>query len=312
VPCIFGLYPYASFSIGPIRFEFGGTYGLPSNNISSPSFEYLLKLMAAEEAFTMAVVDIPGGSKIRAENLADTAVDLAFAALQAFAPLWMFDGISRLYARRHPVKKITVIQANGSFSTSSSNLHPSLSVGPSLLEDLLAQGAKLVTSSGKRIEKYLNGEKDLPLLETAWCDSAYWFHQALAEPMDALAVTKLVASYEILFRATSSSKINTLSPKIVKTFFNLKMDQELFQNPSIKAQAFVDDVIENRSRVLHGDWSTLTMGHRDNRQHATLFMKVLLVEYSLALDDYYSETGKLDRIDAFLDWIDNRRNPKDL
>ena len=308
VPCIFGTYPYQPFSIGPIKFTFGGDFGLPKNDFAAQTYEELLHMMQVEKAYTMAVVDVPGGSSTQAEDQADIAVDLAFAALQALAPPWMMEGVTRMYARRGPVSKVVIREVNGKFGSSSSNLHPSLSVGPGLVEDLLMKGAKFIASTGRRIETYLNGAAELPNLERAWCDAAYWLHQALAEPMDALAVTKLIASYEILFCATSTTNLTPLSEDIIKAFFNLSMDQDLFSNPGITGRKFVKDVIENRSRVLHGDWSTLTMDHRDNRNHAALFMRILLVEYSLQLDEYILEPMKSDSVEDFLDWIDKHRN----
>ena len=56
------------------------------------------------------------------------------------------------------------------------------------------------TAVGNVVRSFASGSFRLPVLERAWCDAAYWLHQALAESIDAIAIAKLETSLEVLLR----------------------------------------------------------------------------------------------------------------
>ena len=54
---------------------------------------------------------------------------------------------------------------------------------------------------GRRLSAYLEATSVVPDLDEAWCNVMYWFHEAMAECLDTVAVAKLETSIEVLFRA---------------------------------------------------------------------------------------------------------------
>jgi hypothetical protein len=69
------------------------------------------------------------------------------------------------------------------------------------------------------VRSFTSGTFRLPLLEQAWCDAAYWLHEALAEQIDAIAIAKLETALEVLLRAENNSGSNQRLLAILKTFF---------------------------------------------------------------------------------------------
>ena len=63
----------------------------------------------------------------------------------------------------------------------------------------------MLESMGRRLADYLAATSPLPDLDEAWCNAAYWYHEALAESLDTVAVPKLETAIEVLFRAESMS-----------------------------------------------------------------------------------------------------------
>ena len=55
----------------------------------------------------------------------------------------------------------------------------------------------------------------MPDLDEAWCNAAYWYHEALAEPLDTVAVAKLETAIEVLFR---SENMDGSKKRIISSF----------------------------------------------------------------------------------------------
>jgi hypothetical protein len=86
---------------------------------------------------------------------------------------------------------------------------------------------------------------------------AYWFHEALAEPIDSIAIAKLETALEVLLRSESSKGSTSRVLTILYCFFGLQPDDPVAPNASLTAKQFAANLVRDRSRILHGTWSTL-------------------------------------------------------
>ena len=69
-------------------------------------------------------------------------------------------------------------------------------------------------------------------------------------------------------------------------------------------EQFVQGFVRDRSRILHGTWSTLLHASRPS---LTTLARDLLTLYSLSLDQYIASASPKDNIDLFLDFVDAQR-----
>jgi len=165
----------------------------------------MLQLMRDTHANWLACVPIQGCEHRRAEAFGDLAVDLAIVALQLAAPDLDTRTMSRLDAQRGAAEKRTLSEAHGYYNAGWTNMEPGLSIGTGTLADILRKNSPLITAVGSCVNSFATGCFRFPNLERAWCDAAYWLHEALAEPLDSIAVAKLETAVEVLVRAENPS-----------------------------------------------------------------------------------------------------------
>ena len=137
----------------------------------------------------------------------------------------------------------------------------------------------------------------------AWCNSAFWFHEALAEPLATVAIAKLETSIENLFGAGNPAESTSRILQALEGVFALKANDPIALGSSIKVRDFVKDVVTSRSRILHGTWSTLTEELPLGRNEVAIFARELLVSFTLMLDQYGTTASPVDKAKDFLDWM---------
>lgn len=135
------------------------------------------------------------------------------------------------------------------------------------------------------------------------CDAAYWLHEALAEPIDSIAVAKLETALEVLTIAENTSGSKRRMLQILDCFYGLNPDDALYEGAELTAEQFACGVARDRSRVLHGTWSTLTARLSLNRRALENFVIPVLRRAALELDNYAHTTDPDDRIDGLLTWL---------
>jgi hypothetical protein len=147
----------------------------------------------------------------------------------------------------------------------------------------------------------------LPTLNQAWADAAYWFHEGLAEPLDTIAVPKLETAIEVLLRAESTPGSKSRVLKAIRAFYGLTPKEPINPQSEITVEKFATGFVTDRSRILHGTWSTLSHSLRDSRPSLTMLVRSLLAYYALELDRYASTTGPADDIEKFVDSVEAYR-----
>lgn len=299
------------FEVGPVSFlawdDFVQRERPVVGQIFDHAFEYVHRSMLNENAGWMAVLDVDGCKKERSSEIADLTVDVALVGLQLVIPHHYSERMARLAARSLPRNRETVSLVGGAVSTSGSNQQPGLGMSGRAFVGLLVGSAKVLESVGRRVAAYLRDSSGLPNLQQAWCDAAYWYHEGLAEPLDTIAVPKLETAIEVLMRAENTRGSERRLRQAMKAFFGLEADQTINPESATTVREFVKGFVTDRSRILHGTWSTLRTNLRTSRASLTAVVRQLLLDYTLALDGFSSDPAALDRIDAFLAWVEAQR-----
>jgi hypothetical protein len=316
VPCVISPWPSPRFSIGPISFVFledvkSSEYYPHSGSLSQLTkgdFDELLAVMRTERAHWLAVVDIEGCDRERALEMGDLAVDLAIVALQVGAPYIGTKNMSRLAARRGTGMKLTLSVSDGRYASGRANIEPGLSIGQGYLGKIVGDTGPLITAVGNCVRSFATGIFRLPKLGQAWCDSAYWLHQGLGEPLDSIAVAKLETSIEVLLGAGSASGSEKRILTALDTFYALKANDPITPNTQATAKQFAHGFVRDRSRILHGTWSTLNSSLSASRE-ALENLAVTIIRASVVdLDAYVQSPSPKDDIEAFLTWIKASRS----
>jgi hypothetical protein len=314
VPCVLGHSWSPRFAIGPISFVHIDDaprselypHLAPSNALERKGFDDLLQLMKDTHAFWLACVPIEGCERDRAQELAELAADLAIVALQLAAPDWGTRTMARIDNRRGPIRKRTLSESNGSYSAGWSNLDAGLPIGRGTLADIVQKTEPLATAVGSCVRAFTTGNFRFPKLESSWCDAAYWLHEALAEPLDSIAVAKLETAIEVLLQAESTSGSLQRILTVLDTFFGLKPSDPVTQGATITAKEFAKGLVRDRSRILHGTWSTLNSRMGSNRTGVQNFAITVVRRVVLELEEYALTPSPKDNLDDFLAWTVGR------
>ncbi len=313
VPCLISPWAAPRFCVGPAAFVFidevaqSEFYPPAEKYLNRNGFDSLLGLMRDNRANWLACVSVEGCEHQRAEEIGALAADLAIVALQLAAPLsYGTRTMGRLDARRGATERRTLSEARGYYNAGWSRIEPGLSIGTGTLADILQKTAPTIAAVGGRVTSFASGQFRLPNLERAWCDAAYWLHEALAEPTDAIAIAKLETALEVLLRAESASGSQTRLHAILATFYGVNPSDALASGTTTTAKQFVSSLVRDRSRVLHGTWSTLNSRLALNRSGMEEFVIAVIRRAVLELETYANAAAPQDDIDAFLAWVRGR------
>jgi hypothetical protein len=251
-----------------------------------------------------------GCEQKRAEELAELAVDLAIVALQLAAPQYDTRSMARLDARRGTSQKRTLSESGGFHGAGWARKEPGMTIGPGTLADILRKAAPIFIAAGNVVRSFCSGSYRLPKLERAWCDAAYWLHQALAEPLDTIAIAQLETALEVLLHTENSRGSGQRVLGILGAFFQLGPDDPITPGSLLSARQFARKIVSDRSRILHGTWSTLNARGMD-RAGMESFVITVVRACALELEAYASSAMPADDIDKFLSWVRQRRTSPD-
>ncbi|ODT59587.1 MAG: hypothetical protein ABS77_10300 [Phenylobacterium sp. SCN 69-14] len=344
VPCTLFPYPVPSFSVGPITFRhfsempvegFGVSHDefwpkqpeglrlwardvwaalrrrpVRKAEVGGFRFSSLTQFATERAAPWLAFVRVPGRSAPESVGAADLAADIALAAIQLVSPGDDMRRVARASGRAGPIWRVDVSRAeDGTFTAGSKNLSPALARSQDLIEQHMKGVAPVLDSMGQRLAGFLDALSAVPILDEAWCNAAYWYHEALAETLDTVAVAKLETAIEVLFRAESMSGSKRRLTESFEVFFGLKPGDKIGSG-TVTVEQFVESITTARSRVLHGTWPTLHLDLAANKSGQTIsyadvefLTRTLLVSMSVSLDDYVATSSPVDTTEALFAWI---------
>jgi hypothetical protein len=314
VPCVLTPWAAPRFEIGPVTFvyideittsEFYPTGPTP-DVLAKHSFDTMLQLMRETHANWLARVVVEGCEQQRAEETCELAVDLAIVALQLAAPYLDTRSMCRLDSRRGSAQKRVISEANGHYAGSWTREEPGLAIGSGTLADILQKTKPVTTAVGNVVRCFTSGTYRLPTLERRWCDAAYWLHEALAEPIDSIAIAKLETALEVLLRSESSKGSTARVLTVLHCFFGLEPEDPIAPNSSLTAKQFASNLVRDRSRILHGTWSTLNARLGRSRTLMEGFATTVLRRAVTEFEAYGQEAVPADDIDVFLAWLKER------
>ncbi len=310
VPCVISRTSAPRFEIGPVTFEFIDR--VTTSDFYPPGgedavlyrcgFNDLVQWMREGGADWLARVSVDGCEQRRAEEIAELGVDLVIVALQLAAPHLDTRTMARLDARRGTSHKRTLSEAGGYYNAGWRRKEPGMTIGQGTLPDILQSAAPIFTAVGNVVSSFVSGSFRLPVLERAWCDAAYWLHQALAESIDTIAMAKLETALEVLLRAESSRGSEQRMLEILGAFFDLGLDDPITQGSPLSTRQFARNIVRDRSRILHGTWSTLNARGID-RAGMERFVIAVLRTAVIELEAYAHSVGPADDINEFLSWV---------
>lgn len=310
IPCVIIPDPAPTFSIGPIQFLHSSNFS-PAAFGSSPAtadvdFGMLSHFMQERAASWLAIVPVNGCEPERASELADLAVDIALAALQLIIPPAFGAHAARITGRTHPPYTASVVVRGGTPAPVITNREAGRGLGAANFDAMLKAGAPILASAGSRVSAFLTGSAQLPKLDRAWSDAAYWFHEGMAEPIEAIAIAKLETSIENLFGAGNLSLSKARLLQAIKGVFGLKGSDPISPGSAVNVEHFVDDIVESRSRILHGTWSTLGQELPLGKAEVATLAHMMLVSYTLHLDRYAETAARADKAQPFVDWMEKQ------
>ncbi|MGO7910623.1 hypothetical protein ACC702_03470 [Rhizobium ruizarguesonis] len=328
VPCIISSYHAPPFKIGPVHFyawqdfpterfgvareDFWEPKELASENLKlgGVHFGSLVKMATERFARWVAVVEINGRAQKESREAADLAVDIALGVLQIAAPGLHIRNISRATAAAPAIWRADVT-SNGSWPTQAvSNFEPARLIDPLLFADVITKKiAEPLEMMGQLLDDYLGTASNLPRLTESWCNGVYWFHRALAEDLDTVAVFMLETAIEVLLRAEDMARSKSRIKASFETFFNLA-GSDIFPGHTLTVDQFILNVTTARSRVAHGTWPTLQYdlpGYKKQKPLERATLEGVALQLFIVFAAWLAEYGKAgetgDETDAFLIWI---------
>jgi hypothetical protein len=304
VPCILPPRAAPAFSVGPVLFTFGEHFVehqlKPDEMLYEVTVRPLLEAMSEGTANWMATVTIDRCLLDRARELADLAVDLALVGVQLAMQTDDSKYVARLSARTVPRYRASLSRSAGATAGGLQKQIPGVTFGDGVLELVLTQRKDILQSVGSRIATFIHPTAGFRVLETAWADAAYWFHEGLAEPLDTIAVTKLETCIEVMLRAEKTGGSERRVREAFEAFYGLKPDELVTPKSQITVKQLAKDFVRDRSRILHGTWSTLTHSLRLSRQNLEAIAGGFLANYTVGLDHYIQSSNATDALEPFL------------
>lgn len=316
IPCAISPWKAERFSIGPVLFIYmddvkrSDFYPSSDDLIHRGAFDDMLASMKVSRARWLACVSVEHCDQQRGQEIGALAADLAIAGLQLALPLfWDTRRMSRLDVRRGEAQAQTITRSGSSYSVSYSNLDAGLPIGPGTMAEALQNAAPAIEAMGKCVTSFATGQFKFPKLEQAWCDAAYWLHEALAETSDAIAFAKLETALEVLVSAENTSGSGSRIELILAAFYSLSPNDTLTSESMTTAKQFAKGIVQDRSRILHGTWSTLNPRLGMDRQGMEQFVIEVIRRAAVELDVYTNTKAPIDEIEPFLMWVKSKNEP---
>lgn len=315
IPCAILPEHATAFKVGPVAFlslqDFIVQEGLSQvgDTLSNITFGPMLEAMRERSAGWLAEVMIEGRDKELAVETADLAVDIALVAVQMAIPVTYSRGVARITGRTFPAWTGQVSKSAGQISSGITRQDPGHGFSAETFDHFIAQQTALLGSIGNRVTAFVTGQCQFPQLEQAWADAAYWFHEGLTEPLEAVATAKLETALEVLLGAGSTKGSTSRLVEAFSAFYGLGKTDRIHPQASLTVGKFVAQIVEARSRILHGTFSTLSragtvQNARSLRMSTEWLAMDLLRQSSMLLDRYGQQAAAPeDEAAAFLAWI---------
>lgn len=316
VPCVISPWAAPRFSVGPADFIFiddllsSDFYPPAQDLLGRYEFKRMLDSMREGRANWLARISVEGCERFKAEEIGALSAALAIVALQLAIPLpWGTRNMGRLDTRRGLAERRTISESGGFYVGSWSRMEPGISIGSGTLADALQNTMPVIKAVGSLVKSFATGQYRLPRLERAWCDAAYWLHEALVENIDTIAIVKLETALEVLMRAGSTSGSQARLEAILSTFYGVNPGDPVTSESVTTAKQFAKGIVGDRSQILHGTRSTLHSHLAMSRNGVERFVIEVVRRAAWELERYANSPAPRDDLDSFLAWVGARQEP---
>jgi hypothetical protein len=313
VPCAVSPWPAPRYAIGSARFIYmddvprADFYPASVDSIRRHDFDKMLERMRSDRAHWLAQISVEGCDRERGEEIGALAADLAIVTLQLALPTsWNTRNMSRLDARRVGANSQTFSRTATTDCGGYSTHDAGITIGQGMMQEVLRTCSSLVDAVGRCVTAFATGRFTFPRLEQAWCDAAYWYHEALAERIDSIAVVKLETSLEVLLRSASTKRSQSRIQSVLEVFFGLRPEDPVVPGSPTTACGFARSIVGDRSQILHGTMSTLQPHIGIDRDGLEEFVASVLRRSVIELAGYGTSSAPQDQIEAFLEWVKSK------
>jgi hypothetical protein len=311
----------ARFEIGPVGFVhrdnldaadlLAGPAGseVPTDERHRLALERIDKSLATRSACWIALVTVSNRERDVSTATANNAVDIALGALQAMAGVSALDNIGRVGGRLANWDCYdTWFPAGGDPEFTRNGHPPGFAVEVGAFETWLAETEPARSAAGQCLHAYLAGEP-FPRLHEAWCEAAYWYHEAMAEHLDTMRIARLETSLEVLLRAEKTSGSTGRILTGLQAILGIDPSLNVGVVRTITIRELVEEMVRSRSRVLHGTWPTLGSDLPGSVPVADLaaLVRRLIGLFAVKLELYTTDRENKDDVVAFLTWVQAQR-----
>ncbi|MBS1092386.1 hypothetical protein JK208_12305 [Gluconobacter sp. Dm-74] len=310
VPCIISPWRAPRFSIGPADFVFiddiqrSDFYPREDDWLGRSHFDKMIGVMKKGRANWLARISVEGCERSKAEEIGNVSAALAVVAIQlTVSPSFGTRNMGTLDTHRGLTVRTTISEADGYYFAKRSNVEPGMPIGDGTLAVFLRNAKPAIKAVGRLVNSFATGNYQLPKLERAWCDAAYWLHEALAENTDTVAIVKLETALEVLTKAESTSGSQARVEAILLTFYSLKPNDPVTSDSVVTARQFAKQIVRDRSQILHGTYSTLHSNMEMSRSGAETFVIGVIRRAAEELELYANSLSPSDDISGFLAWV---------
>lgn len=306
------------FAIGPVEFvhreDFGQAdvkVGASASNANSATerhqfaMERIDKSLATRGAHWIALVTVSNREADVSVATANNAVDIALGALQAMVGTSGLNTIGRVGGRLANWDCFdTWFEMDGQTAFRRNDDPPGFAIDIGAFEKWLAEAHPARSAAGQCLHAFLAGGP-FPRLNEAWCEAAYWFHEAMAEHLDTMRIARLETSLEVLLRAEKSSGSANRILAGLEAVLGIDPSTNIGVVRSVTMRELVEEMVRSRSRVLHGTWPTLTSDLPGTIPVSDLAAVVrrLIVMFAIKLEQYAANGDHKDDLAPFLTWV---------
>lgn len=301
IPCALLPRDAATFDVGPVRFVSAARIAAEGIALDSYGAETLLRMAREERGEWFALVSVRAESSRRSE-LADIAVDLALASLHL------------LFPEQHPMLRLTArakpdwlghwcAAADGAIQLQGhGNRTPGMAITGGHFERVLTANRALLDACGSNIAAFLAVDESANPVALAWCDAMHWYFEGTCDDLETTAIAKFEAALENLTSAESLHKSGSRIRSVISGVLGLSSNDSLIPGAPLTVKEFVEQLVEARSRVLHGTSSTLSGSVQLTREEVSAVVRQLLAGTALLMPEYFASAPATISVKGFQEW----------
>ena len=247
---------------------------------------------AIEKAPAMVKITIKNFEKDFSYKLANIIAKTTLDSISLLFNKDVFYQQILLSERTIPLMTHGILETNGNLWLPSSSLSsriPIISPNQSHEELLKDENKKFMQGISKILHALENPQvAQYPKLSSRWATALDWYAEGIREQNDAIALTKIASSLDVL---SNGGKYNGILD-MLKKIFSISEDQIILKDiqKETTLKEFVKEIYDyGRSQILHGTHYERLKSFKKQREQASIIARTALFSCLFLLDDYTDE-----------------------